>query len=767
MNWVAWCIVIIPLTFIMGLAVYCRKYIRGVSDFLVCGRVAGRYVLNVADLEAGMSVLTLVAMVEQRYQVGYGILFWENVTTPLAVVLGLTGFCAYRYRETKAMSLGQFFEIRYNRAFRVFASAVKTCSNILMSIIGPAVAARFFIYLIGIPHYFTVFGYEFQTFTVVMFLLMVAAISIIMIGGSLALLITDSIQGLMSYPIFVIFSVFMLVEFSWSQDIAPVMMSRIPGESFCNPYDVEGLRDFNLFALVVTITSSIINRGSNLGGSTSSAARTPHEQKMSGILGGIRMGFGMVMCVLIALGIITVMNHRRYADQAREIRLTLIDRIAEEKISDPDLRDKISGAIRALPEHYVEAGKLMSRKNNFDTPYLEAVSDTLPQTPEGRAHQLEFQTLYHQMMMPVAMRTIMPPALVGVFCLLMAMLVISTDDSRIFDSAVAIAQDMILPFLKKPLTLEQHLWMIRGICLLVGLIFFVGSLYLSQLDFINLFITIMGSIWLGGAGPVMIGGLYTKFGTTTGAFAALITGSSVSVGGILLQRNWPDAVYPWLVKMGWHEHIGNFLSAVSGPFNPYILWEMDAIKCPINSKEFFFMAIWSGVAAYLIGSFLTYRRPFNLERMLHRGKYAIDGEKRISSPWTWHNLYMKLIGITPEYTLGDKITVFITFTYSIVWVFFCLFLGSVIWNAISPWKPESWANYVLVRNLISPMTLGVFTTVWFWIGGVIDIRRLFRDLAARKESNPLDDGRVEGNMSLADKAILEKRDAESTATQSK
>ena len=179
------------------------------------------------------------------------------------------------------------------------------------------------------------------------------------------------------------------------------------------------------------------------------------------------------------------------------------------------------------------------------------------------------------------------------------------------------------------------------------------------------------------------------------------------------------------------------------------------------------MAIWSGVAAYLIGSFLTYRRPFNLERMLHRGKYAIDGEKRISSPWTWHNLYMKLIGITPEYTLGDKITVFITFTYSIVWVFFCLFLGSVIWNAISPWKPESWANYVLVRNLISPMTLGVFTTVWFWIGGVIDIRRLFRDLAARKESNPLDDGRVEGNMSLADKAILEKRDAESTAAQSK
>ena len=57
------------------------------------------------------------------------------------------------------------------------------------------------------------------------------------------------------------------------------------------------------------------------------------------------------------------------------------------------------------------------------------------------------------------------------------------------------------------------------------------------------------------------------------------------------------------------------------------------------------------------------------------------------------------------------------------------------------------------------MTLGVFTTVWFWIGGVIDIRRLFRDLAARKESNPLDDGRVEGNVSLADQEQLDQRDS--------
>ena len=49
--------------------------------------------------------------------------------------------------------------------------------------------------------------------------------------------------------------------------------------------------------------------------------------------------------------------------------------------------------------------------------------------------------------------------------------------------------------------------------------------------------------------------------------------------------------------------------------------------------------------------------------------------------------------------------------------------------------------------------IGVVTTIWFGIGGTIDLFRLFRDLE-NKEADELDDGRVVGNMSVADAAKM-------------
>ena len=53
MQIVDWLIVIVPVVFIVLMALYARRFARGVVDFLAAGRVAGRYVISVGDLSAG------------------------------------------------------------------------------------------------------------------------------------------------------------------------------------------------------------------------------------------------------------------------------------------------------------------------------------------------------------------------------------------------------------------------------------------------------------------------------------------------------------------------------------------------------------------------------------------------------------------------------------------------------------------------------------------------------------------------------------------
>ena len=153
------------------------------------------------------------------------------------------------------------------------------------------------------------------------------------------------------------------------------------------------------------------------------------------------------------------------------------------------------------------------------------------------------------------------------------------------------------------------------------------------------------------------------------------------------------------------------------------------------------------------------KEKFNLERMLHRGKYSLDEKREIKSAWTWKTVFGKLIGITPEYTKGDKFIAWSYFVYSFFYRFGLTFILVLVWNAITPWKIELWSWYFLITTLIVPGFMAAVTAVWFAIGGVIDLRQMFIDLESRVV-NELDDGRVEGNMSLADKAALEAVDAD-------
>ena len=797
MIWYDWLILILPVCFVMYMGFHSRRYVRGVSDFLSAGRLCGRYVISMGDVANSLSIIGLVAYIEVRYKTGFSVGFWSSVLAPLGIVMGLTGFVAYRFRETNAMSMGQFLEMRYSRRFRIAAAGLRSLAEMIANMIMPAIAARFFIQMLELPQTYHVLGLELSTYVSLMVLFLALAISLICFGGTLALVITDTLQGMILYPALAIFVVFLFCKFSVGGEIMPTMADRVAGESFINPYDISKLRDFNLFTVVIVgAYFAVVNRASWIGAGYSTAAKSAQEQKMAGLLGTWRNAIINVFYVLIAAALIAFLNHKHFAPEANAVRKDLAARVADAVFAnlsnDPDnyhphAREVVKAAVADVPEQVHEIGvdPPLSQAENLDTAFLDVIHAALKDDArarktaeleeagvsgedaekalidaEGRAND-DFQqcrTLYNQLTLSATMRALLPHGLFGLFALLLFLAMLSTDDTRIYSAALTLAQDVVLPLKKKPFTPRGHLWMIRIVSICIGVFFLAGSYWMKQLDYYQMFVTLVCAMWDGASGAIMLLGLYTRFGTTAGAWTALGTSVSLSAAYIYVHNCWANVVYPAIAKAGLVGSFDRALRLLSSPFEPYIHWEMDAVKCPVNAIEFNFFLSVLCLLLYVAVSRLTCRKPFNLDRMLHRGKYGLGEKREIKMRWTPRTVLSNLIGITPEYTRGDRAIAWGVFLYSFVYGFLLAFVGVVVWNCFQPWPVEWWSWYFVIQFFVIPCILACVTTVWFGVGGFIGLRQLFRDLAARKETNELDDGRVEGHVSLADKAALEKAD---------
>ena len=246
MSWIDFSLVAAALAAVLYVGFKSRKYMHGVSDFLAAGRVAGRYVMAISTGEVMIGLISLVAVLESYYLCGFAVNFWYNILMPISTLMALTGYCFYRYRETRVLTMGQFLEMRYSRKFRFVASAFQALSGILNYAIVPAVGARFFIYFMDLPHTVSVCGITVSVYALVMAFSLAASLSIIFMGGQVSIMVTDCLQGLISYPIYALIVGFIIWRFSLTDEMVPTLANRVKGESFLNPYETYNLRDFNL-----------------------------------------------------------------------------------------------------------------------------------------------------------------------------------------------------------------------------------------------------------------------------------------------------------------------------------------------------------------------------------------------------------------------------------------------------------------------------------------------------------------------------------------
>ena len=85
-----WGILLVFIVFIVGIGIYSMRYVRGITDFLVCGRVCGRYVISVADMANGLALISMIGAVEAGYKSGFAYSFWGSLTVPVTLFLSLS-----------------------------------------------------------------------------------------------------------------------------------------------------------------------------------------------------------------------------------------------------------------------------------------------------------------------------------------------------------------------------------------------------------------------------------------------------------------------------------------------------------------------------------------------------------------------------------------------------------------------------------------------------------------------------------------------------
>src|SRR3954467_5673009 len=168
MQPVDWLLVVLPVLLVLGFALYTRRFVKSVADFLAGGRCAGRYLICNARGESMSGVSNTMARFEIIMVSGFTLAFWEQLSVPILLIVGITGFVIYRYRETRALTLAQFFEMRYSRRFRLFIGVLAFVSGILNYGIFPAISSRFFVYFMGLAPSMPILGAQIPTYVLIM-----------------------------------------------------------------------------------------------------------------------------------------------------------------------------------------------------------------------------------------------------------------------------------------------------------------------------------------------------------------------------------------------------------------------------------------------------------------------------------------------------------------------------------------------------------------------------------------------------------------------
>ena len=131
MNNIDVTIIAVYLSFIFGIGIYTRNYIKSFADFMIAGRKVNLALSVVTMLGTELGLITVM----YTAQVGVGSLFASFhiglAAFIVTLAIGLSGFVIVRLRELKVKSIPEYYGLRFGKNVQILGAILLCLGGIL------------------------------------------------------------------------------------------------------------------------------------------------------------------------------------------------------------------------------------------------------------------------------------------------------------------------------------------------------------------------------------------------------------------------------------------------------------------------------------------------------------------------------------------------------------------------------------------------------------------------------------------------------------
>jgi SSS family solute:Na+ symporter len=454
-SWLDWGIVVAYLAVSVTIGLLVRRYVRTMADYVSAGRSLGTW-LGIATMTGTeLGLVTIMYSAQKGFVGGFAAFHIAVAAAVVTFFVGATGFIVCRLREMKVLTIPEFYEKRFGRRTRVLGGIMLAFGGILNMGLFLKVGSVFVVGITGLSQQ----GWALPT---VMTVLLVLVVLYTVMGGMIAVVVTDYIQFVVLAFGLIATTVLSVRALGWGTIFDTVVAEM--GAAGFNPFIAEGEFGVEYVLWMVFL--------------------------------------GLVNCALWP----TAVARALAAESSGTVRKQY-------------MWSSLSFLIRFMIPYFLGICAFV-----FLATRVPESAETLlggAGSPDG------MDSLYA---MPVFLGRVLPVGLIGLVSAGMIAAFMSTHDSYLLCWSSVITQDIVAPLTRRGLSTARRIRLTRILIAAIGIYILYWGLIYRGTDDIWDYMAVSGAIYFSGAFALLVGGLYWKRASATGAVCALVAGSSAVLG---------------------------------------------------------------------------------------------------------------------------------------------------------------------------------------------------------------------------------------------